>query len=143
MASAFVVTAGEYSDYHIEAVFANRSDAEVFCAMGHGENIEEYEVQTDTAVHPVPRIMYRFHVTRPNWPDGGISEPLYILESCVDEDKAIIESWKEHYLDRKWNVIDCDSHIDRYVYLYDNVPAKALKIVRDRIAKAKAERKGI
>lgn len=139
----FVVTAGEYSDYHIEAVFANRSDAEVYCAMGHGEFVEEYELRTDNDVHPVPRVMYRFHVTRPNWDNGGISDPVYILESNVGKDKTIIEGWKEHYLDRKWNVIDCDCHIDRYVYLYKYDPDEALKIVRDRIAKAKAEREGI
>ena len=143
MASVFVVTAGEYSDYHIEAVFANRSDAEVYCAMGHGEFVEEYELRTDNEVHPVPRVVYRFHVTRPSWDNGGISDPVYILESNVDKDKAIIEGWKKHYLDRKWNVIDCDCHIDRYVYLYENNPDEALKIVRDRIAKAKAEREGI
>ena len=143
MASVFVVTAGEYSDYHIEAVFANRSDAEVYCAMGHGEYVEEYELRTDNAVHPVPRVMYRFHVTRPNWGNCGISDPLYILESNVDENKAEIEDLKKYYYDRQWNVIDCDSHIDRYVYLYENDPDKALKIVRDRIAKAKAEREGI
>ena len=45
----YVVTAGEYSDYHIEAVFDKKQQAELYCAvhkLGNGD-IEEW----DTAEH--------------------------------------------------------------------------------------------
>lgn len=43
----YIVTRGEYSDYHIEAVFTNREQAKLYCAThndGWGEcQIEEWE----------------------------------------------------------------------------------------------------
>lgn len=49
----YVVTEGEYSDYHIVGAFATREAAEKYCAVRHGScsdlgdpiNIEEYELQ--------------------------------------------------------------------------------------------------
>ncbi len=39
----YVVTAGEYSDYHIEAVYSTREKAELYVATHEGE-IEEYDI---------------------------------------------------------------------------------------------------
>ncbi len=40
--TVYVVTDGEYSDYHIEAVFTNKEQAEIYAAI-YGYNVEEYE----------------------------------------------------------------------------------------------------
>lgn len=46
MKSVFIVTDGDYSDYHIEAVFDNVKDAENYCYVHKlsASNIEEYTV---------------------------------------------------------------------------------------------------
>jgi hypothetical protein len=41
-ADIYIVTEGEYSDYHICAVFRTREEAEVFLIAGGGDHIEEY-----------------------------------------------------------------------------------------------------
>lgn len=38
----YIATAGEYSDYHIEAVFTDKKQAELFCAT-HEYYLEEYQ----------------------------------------------------------------------------------------------------
>lgn len=38
----YIATDGDYSDYHIEAVFTDKKQAEFFCST-HGYRIEEYE----------------------------------------------------------------------------------------------------
>ena len=49
----YVVTSGEYSDYCINAVFTDRKQAELYCAVENGKrgnyyrcDIEEYEADT-------------------------------------------------------------------------------------------------
>ena len=85
--------------------------------------------------------MNRYWVCYPSHDTGGIFDPSYLLESDIEADRQSIEVNKRYYT--KWNVIDCDYHVDRYVYLKERNKSKALKIVRDRIAKAKAEREGL
>lgn len=132
------MTSGEYSNYHIDAVFDSREAAEVYCALGHGEYVEDYDVNAEATTNPMQSIVYRYLVCFPSNDTGWIFDPSYILESDIEADKKRIEANKRYYA--KWNVIDCDRHTDRYVYLKERNKSKALKIVRDRIAKAKAER---
>lgn len=42
----YVVTSGHYSEYHIEAIFTNRSAAEKFCNLDFNREIEEYETDS-------------------------------------------------------------------------------------------------
>lgn len=39
----YIVTEGSYSDYHIEAVFTDKGQAELYCAVHEDTKIEEYE----------------------------------------------------------------------------------------------------
>ena len=43
----YVVTDGEYSDYHIEAVFTDKEQAELYCATHNllTDSIEEYDTE--------------------------------------------------------------------------------------------------
>ena len=136
------MTSGEYSDYSIDAVFDNRETAEVYCALGHGQMVEEYELHSEVSKAPqeqTQHVVYRYHVPYPYRGDNYIYEPCYLLEGQVEDDRAMIIKASERY-GRKNNVIECTYHIDHYVYLKERSKSKALKIVRDRIAKAKAER---
>ncbi len=136
------MTSGEYSDYHIDAVFDSREAAEVYCALGHGEYVEEYDVNAEAAVAPNPSIVYRYLVWCPANGTDLIGEPKYLFECDIKADKEKIKQNK-NYNTQRWNIIDCDYHVDRYVYLKERNKNKALQIVRDRIAKAKAEREGL
>lgn len=46
----YIVTSGEYSDYHIDAVFLDKESAEIYCTIHNGKenydfcHIEEYSV---------------------------------------------------------------------------------------------------
>jgi len=46
----YIVTSGDYSDYHIEAVFTNEEQANLYCALHAGRwdspSVEEYETDT-------------------------------------------------------------------------------------------------
>ena len=136
------MTSGEYSNYQINAVFDSREAAEVYCALGHGEYVEDYDVNAEAAAAPTPNIVYRYWVCFPTRKTDWIGEPKYLLEGDIEADK---KKMKQHmkYTSANWNIIDCDYHVDRYVYLKERNKSKALKIVRDRIAKAKAEREGL
>lgn len=43
METVYIVTSGEYSYYHIEAVFKNKSKAETYCSCHRNCEIEEYD----------------------------------------------------------------------------------------------------
>jgi len=40
----YVVTAGEYSDYHIEKIFSDRESARIFSMLDADRNVEEYDM---------------------------------------------------------------------------------------------------
>lgn len=137
MPNVYVVTAGEYSDYCICAVFDNRQAAEAYCALGHGDYVEEYALNaTPYTTDPVDYV-YCFHIDRID--SNYVGEPGYILRSDVEKHKKKIKSW----WNQRGNVVNNTGHIDRYVFLDENDPQLARKIVQDRIAKKKAEMAGV
>lgn len=142
----YIVTSGEYSDYGIRAAFDNREAAEAFCALGNGDYVEEYDLLQKAAEEPTPRIVYRYHVYYPNRGTNFIGEPAYLFESNVESDKERIRKQKKYLtqsMRQDYNILDCNYHIDRYAYLKECDKSKALKIVRDRMAQAKAGKAGI
>ena len=139
MPNVYIVTAGEYSDYGICAVFDNRKSAEEYCALGHGEFVEEYELNsTSNASDPVDYV-YEFRIDNMRSCADYVGEPRYIMQSAVDDEIKKIKSWSRQC----GTVVTNPRHIDRYVFLDKNDPELALKIVRDRIAKKKAELAGM
>jgi len=77
----FIVTSGAYSDYHIDAVFSTKENAEKYnniYASGDFEDIEEFEV--DEAMSLINRIR---------------DEKITIYLVCMDRDGNVKETRKE------------------------------------------------
>ena len=133
----FIVTSGEYSDYHIDAVFSNRRDAEIFCAnhdkgfYGSPE-IEEYEIDIDVSQMDAD-IVYAYVVR-----DGKIESTDIIRKSKIkkfQENAKYMDNWYKRMENKKGKGI-C-------VFLTKPNKSKALKIAQDKLAEQKALEEGI
>lgn len=58
----YVVTAGSFSDYHIEAIFKNKSKAELYCACHEDCGIEEYSFSDDNVFTPFESVVIKFRI---------------------------------------------------------------------------------
>ena len=133
MSTVYVVTAGEYSDYSISAVFDNRAAAEAYCALGLGDYVEEYALNATPYTTDHVDYVYCFWISNIN--NNKVGNPTYILRSDLEKYKEKIKRW----YNQRGTVVNNSGHIDRYVFLDKNDPQLALKIVRDRVAKKRAE----
>ena len=121
----YIVTAGCYSGYHIEAVFTSLRKAELYVAAHCNTDnidIEEYETADEKITDKHEVIGYLF---RANWiPRKGFSVPEYLCGEARFEPKSKTLKWYE-------------------IWLRENDPIKARKILQDRIALHKAGIVGI
>lgn len=126
----YIVTSGEYSDYHIAAVFDNKEQAELYCAVHERKldrpYIEEWdtdEVKLESCV-PVKKLWIAYIRI-----DGSVS---YISSRLTIENRKLVEKY-----------------VDRLGYRYryqvfvtldkDSTEEQALKVIFDYLAKWKAE----
>ena len=58
----YVVTAGCYSDYHIEEVFKDKSKAEYYCTCHEDCEIEEYSLSDDNIFTPFELVVINFDI---------------------------------------------------------------------------------
>ena len=58
----YVVTAGCYSDYHIEAIFINKSKAELYCTCHEDCEIEEWDLSDDKIFTPFNMVIINFEI---------------------------------------------------------------------------------
>ena len=58
----YVVTAGCYSDYHIEAVFKDKSKAEYYCTCHEDCEIEEYSLSDSNIFTPFESVVINFDI---------------------------------------------------------------------------------
>lgn len=133
----YVVTAGEYSDYHIVAVFSTKENALKFAEEHRNviegltyyeDGIEEYEVDA-------PRVASFVQVDydpEHDYIDWSVNVP-----ECdrVTEDSIVYESWFSFLLPISNRVF--------HQGLRNDVRKHLLKIAQDRYAKWKAEQSGI
>lgn len=121
----YIVTAGCYSGYHIEAVFTSLRKAELYVAIHSDYDsilIAEYETADEKITDNHEVIGYLF---RANWnPRRGWIVPNYLYGEAQFEPKSKKLKWYE-------------------IWLHENDPIKARKILQDRIAQHKAEIAGI
>lgn len=122
----YIVTSGEYSDYHIECVFSTIEKAKKYIDTHSNDtvNIEEYEL--DTYKKPDSKF---FNVNI--FENDGKIKDSYFSEACKECNKedsfSTTTDFSWHY-DRHWHFyIACDSG------------KKAVKIARERLMQIKAQ----
>ena len=126
-----MVTAGDYSDYHVEAVFSEKRGAELFAATKNDSDdwyeyrIEEYELDPAKFDGSV-KIQYLYTIGRHDKLQGP----------CVFTEEGLA---KKIIHDREWYTCD----IDDFIILPEQDDEKAKKIAQDRIARKKANEQGI
>lgn len=54
----FIVTAGEYSDYHIDAVFTDENMANQYANLDSDRNVEEYETDIESVEADPNKLIY-------------------------------------------------------------------------------------
>lgn len=66
MNEVYIVTAGDYSDYHIEAVFKDREKAEAYCKCHKDCEIEDFGFSDDNiyTIFNYVRIQYNIYLNR-------------------------------------------------------------------------------
>jgi len=65
----YVVTVGEYSDYHIDRIFTNYGAAEKYASKTEGARVEQFEV--DTSGRPSAQLAYTVTMARD---DKGVTD---------------------------------------------------------------------
>lgn len=125
----YVVTEGSYSDYHIEAVFTDRDQANNYLMLHPLCEIEEYEA--DAIKVDVKKIRYEWKVRIS--PDGKLLS-LCCTRTLEPKDDEIIftdDGWYGiHFVVR----LTTDRELDK---------SMIEKVCFDRIAKFKAEQLGL
>lgn len=141
MNKVYIVTSGDYSDYHIDAVFSTKQGAEKYCALKNTcdrysdfYNIEEYDIDDMNASNT--KVVYAFLIEPSNPPT--VEATYYISEDRANAFKEKALRWQ-----KSGDILQDYYSIDRYVFLAEENPDKAIKIVLDRVAKAKAEKEGV
>lgn len=119
----YIVTKGYYSDYHIEAVFTSLRKAELYVAVRKNNKysddhyIEEFDTADEKITDKNEKVGYLF---RAMWvPHKG-----WVVPECLDG-KVQFEPNPEELT---WNM----------VWISENDPTKARKILQDRIAQHNA-----
>ena len=64
METVYIVTSGSYSDYCIEAVFKDKSKAEVYCSCHRNCEIEEYNFSDNDILTPFNSVVIRFNIIK-------------------------------------------------------------------------------
>lgn len=146
MNKVYVVTRGDYSDYHIEAVFPTRDSAERWCAVHWKDNsydypiIEEYDLEQpdildDTKVYYAIFFVYNDKYEKSIY---GPSKPSYGIHlGTAPFETDICRNRGESY----WKYEGISGYIP--IKSEDINEDAALKIIYDHIAKFKAEEAGL
>lgn len=58
----YVVTAGDYSDYHIEKIFSDRESARLYAMMDADREVEEYEVDDVGIDNTMRYVLIRYDI---------------------------------------------------------------------------------
>ena len=132
MKKVYLVTAGDYSDYHVKAVFSEKRGAELFAATKNDSDdyyeyrIEEYELDP-AKFDGIVKTQYLYTIDGRR---GRLQGPCVFTEEGLA--KKIIH-------DREWGYYD----LDDFIILPEQDDEKAKKIAQDRIARKKANEQGI
>lgn len=136
----YVVTNGEYSDYHICEVFLDKRKAELYCAtrnkgkdcFGYYYAIEEYNTHDDKINAKDDKTVYTYDFNRAYVHYGHKQEPIIMFERDA-------RKLKDESDERIVSVYDGSF----YIILDKRNDKKALKAAQDKYAQILARMKGI
>lgn len=126
----YVVTSGEYSGYGIDAIYTDRKQAELYCAVHEWCRIEEYEADQQRLEGEV----YYGILARDFYQYSLRCEFFYSLKPIKP---TVRINPKNTYLSAH------DEYIIPVNKSYENRYEAMKKVARDYIAKMKAEEKGL
>ena len=114
----YVVTAGDYSDYHIEGVYSTKEKARLAVKLFglddfNDENIEEWKLD-ETLPHPKGMWFYVVEMNE---------------EGDVNETKIENAKYAENFIKDRWRPYGDDVHIDFYMWAKDE--KHAIKIANE------------
>lgn len=133
---AYVLTDGEYSDYHILGVTLDKETADQYAEL-HGCEVEEYD--TDKISEWSKKAVW--YVKTRKCSDGDYIYKETVVRICddMDESRSFYNVLQEYsgdfigaYYDEKF-----------YMYVVANTAEQAKKIFHDKVAERKAKEAGI
>lgn len=151
MQKVYAITRGEYSDYHIEKIFSTREAAEKYCAVDADKYdepmIEEYYLENGSEIQ-IDRVYKAiFFQVIPAWTHGNrpvdrvLSSMKYSLSpfpTDIQENRKVEEKYG--------NIIAAYKGISGWIPVAETPDLhdkKVEKMIRDRVAKWKAEQNGL
>lgn len=144
----YVITSGEYSDYHIDAIFLNEEKAEEYIRLYPNCVIEEYEPFDDDfeiGKYEIKKyLVVNYQIG--SWNNNKEGIDFYIGKTNTREYNDLKEypynyrkysyyDWSDSHAITIYKLVDDDFTIDK---LTDDIKQKYLKICRDYVAKAKS-----
>ena len=136
----YVVTAGCYSDYHIDAVFKDKSKAEIYCSCHEDCEIEEYDFSDDNIFTPFESVIINFDIYKDKNREDRISfrfrhlakeDAKWYMEnresvSVYDNDWISICLWR-----RLPNNYDENKIRNKYTKVYQDLRSEILYLVSE------------
>lgn len=128
MNEVYIVTAGDYSDYHIEAVFKDKAKAEAYCKCHKDCEIKDFGFSDDNiyTIFNYVRIQYNIYLNRdsdnnPYVQFGRLSKEDDGWYNKNDVNVSVYHDWLTIILNRKLpEVYDKDEIREKYTkVLYD------------------------
>lgn len=138
----YIVTGGEYSNYHIEAVFLTKKKAELYIPAHEvwDGRIETYETNDDNIHGDILAIKYKYFITfrhspKKGWEDITLGRGREYSVATLDR-----EGVKVSFSDLIWELVDANIEV---VLKNKNAWNKATKIAQDALYEEWAKREGI
>ena len=136
----YVVTSGCYSDYHIEAVFKDKSKAEYYCTCHEDCTIEDYSLSDSNIFTPFESVIINFDIYKDKNREDRISfrfrhlakeDAKWYMEnresvSVYDNDWISICLWR-----RLPNNYDEDKIRNKYTKAYQDLRGEILYLVSE------------
>lgn len=123
MKRVYIVTSGEYSDYHIEKVFSSRSKAHMYSLLDPARRVEEYDVD-DMELNVVSDYLLVSYDYKYNNIEG--------LTLCGDQvNPNISEGWMRPF---EFTLMLSDDRVHRNVVRYGKNSNVILKIAQDKFS---------
>lgn len=134
----YVVTAGSYSDYHIEAIFKEKSKAEFYCSCHENCDIEEYNFSDDCIFTPFNSVTINFTIRRDTNDDVSFNFRCFAKE----DGKYYLENRNSvHVYEYDWLTITLQRRLpnnydeqairSKYTKVYQDMRAEILYLVQE------------